>query len=70
MLKVKHKLCPVPVQELFNQNEEGKWIIPKIRTENYGKETLRYRGPVTWNLLPMEIKSTKTLKSFEDQIVK
>ena len=70
MFKVKHKLCPVPVQDLFNQNEEGKWIIPKIRTENYGKETLRYRGPVTWNLLPMEIKSTKTLKSFEDQIVK
>ena len=44
-------------------------VISKIRTENYGKETLRYRGPVTWNLLPMEIKSNKKLKSFEDQIV-
>ena len=68
MFKVKHNLCPEPVQELFNQNENGKWIIPKVRTENYGKETVRYRGPVTWNLLPVEIKSAKTLKSFKDQI--
>ena len=70
MFKVKHNLCPKPVQEIFKQNENGDWVIPKIRTENYGKETLRYRGPITWNLLPLEIKSAKTLKSFEEQIVK
>ena len=29
------------VQELFNQNEDERWIIPKIRTKDYGKETLR-----------------------------
>ena len=69
MFKVKNNLCPEPVQELFKQNENGKWIIQKVRTENYGKETLRYRGPVTWNLLPEDIKSANSLKSFENQIV-
>ena len=35
MFKVKHKLCPVPVQDLFNQNEEGKWIIPNIKNQKH-----------------------------------
>ena len=47
MFKVKHNLCPKPIQELFKQNANGNWIIPKIRTEHNGKETLRYRGPLT-----------------------
>ena len=70
MYKVKHKLCPKPIQEIFKQNTNGSWIIPKVRTENNGKETLRYRGPVTWNLLPSEIKSAKTLNLFKDKIKK
>ena len=75
MFKVKNKLCPTPIQEIFTENENncnfgnGDWIIPKIRTENNGKETLRYRGPITWNLLPAEIKSAKTLQSFKDKII-
>ena len=40
MFKVKNKLCPFPIQEMF-KFENGKWIIPKIRTERTGKETLR-----------------------------
>ncbi len=48
--------------------ENGKWILPKIRTERMGRETLRYSGPITWNLLPDEIKSAKTLESFTNKI--
>ena len=70
MFKVKNNLCPKPIQEIFKQNTNENWVIPKVRTESNGKETLRYRGPVTWNLLPPEIKSTKTLSSFKAKIVK
>ena len=45
-------------------------MIPKVRTENNGRETLRYRGPITWNLLPPEIKSIESLESFKDAITK
>ena len=56
------------MQEIFKINQSdranGKWVIPKVRTENYGLETVRYRGPIVWNLLPDEIKAAKTLNSF------
>ena len=67
MFKVKNKLCPFPIQEMF-KFENGKWIIPKIRTERMGKEALRYFGPIVWNLLPNEIKSSETLNSFKSKI--
>ena len=61
MYKVKEGLCPKPVQEIFthidsntnvrNNVNGGNWIIPKVRTERKGIETLRYRGPFTWNLI-------------------
>ena len=77
MYKVKHNLCPAPIKEIFtlNSNERnfrdernGDWVIPKVRTVNYGLETIRYRGPITWNLLPNEIKSATTLESFKAKV--
>ena len=69
MFKVKNKLCPTPIQEIF-KFQNGKFILPKIRTERMGRETLRYSGPITWNLVPAEIKSAKTLQSFTNKIKK
>ena len=72
MYKVRNNLAPAPVQEIFkvqtNDRAKGDWVIPKVRTENNGLETIRYRGPLTWNLLPEDIKSAKTLKSFKNKI--
>ena len=76
MYKVKKGLCPIPIQDIFKQNEnetnfrddrDGDWIIPKART---GKNGIRYRGPVTWNLLPNEIRSSESLESFKEKISK
>ena len=61
---------PTPIQELFKEKDNGNWVIPKVRTENNGKETLRYRGPVTWNLLPSDIKEINTFKPFKEKVVK
>ena len=71
MYKAKNELCPKPIQDLFKRNEnerEGDWFLPKTRTVNYGLETIRYRGPKTWSLVPNEIKSLDTLESFKEKI--
>ena len=70
MYKVKHNLCPKPVQEIFKQNlrHNKDWIIPKARTVNNGIETIRYRGPKTWELVPKEIKNCKSLPEFKRKI--
>ena len=78
MYKVKNGLCPLPIQKIFSfndndvslrNNKNGEhWIIPKVRTEHKGIETLRYRGPFTWNLLPDDIKSAETLEKFHAKV--
>ena len=75
MYKVKNDLSPIPVQNIFKQQENtqnlrgGKdWVIPKVCTVNNGIETIRYRGPKTWELLPQEIKDSKTLTDFVEKI--
>ena len=77
MYKVKHKLCPLPVQELFKKKEfeynlrnQGSWELPKVRTINYGTETIRTKGPKIWELLPNEIKNSKSLCEFKNKVKK
>ena len=77
MYKVKHSLSPLPVIELFkridnthNIRNKGCWEIPRARTVNYGIETIRYRGPMTWNLLPSDIKDSESLTIFKTKIRK
>ena len=70
MYKVKNKLSPKPVQDLFRLNAEEKFIIPKVRTEHCGKETIRYSGPITWNLVPEDIQKSESLAIFKDKIKK
>ena len=77
MYKVKNQLCPLPVQQLFKKHEneynlrnQGFWELPKVRTTYYGIETIRYRGPKTWNLLPVEIKNSKSLGEIKNKIKK
>ena len=75
MYKAKQKLSPLPVQELFkkrddihNLRQERCWEVPRVQTVNYGIETLRYRGIKTWDLIPDDIKSSKSLPIFKQKI--
>ena len=75
MYKVKHHLSPLPMQEIFKENVNGRelrnnrnWEITKVRTVFYGTETIRYRGPKTWEIVPKEIKASKTLTEFKTKI--
>ena len=64
MYKVKNNLCPKPFQDLFVKRERGNsdFVIPKISSVNRGEETVRYRGPVTWELVPEDIRASESLK--------
>ena len=75
MYKVKHNLSPLPMQEIFKDHanrydlrNNRSWQVPDIKTVSYGTETIRYRGPKTWELLPSEVKNAKTLVEFKSKI--
>ena len=70
MYKVKNHFCPKPFQDLFVRKERGNcdFVIPKICTVNRGEETVRYRGPLTWELVPEEIKASESLAIFKNRI--
>ena len=70
MYKVKHNLCPKPFQELFTPALRGRndWVIPSAKTVNKGLETIRYRGPKTWELVPKDIKGSPSLSTFKSKI--
>jgi hypothetical protein len=72
MYKVKNDLCPKPFQDLFCCKTKGNedFVIPKVSTVNRGKETIRYRGPKTWNIVPKDIKDSKSLDIFKEKIKK
>ena len=74
MYKVKHNLAPKPVIEIFspinleNLRNNKKWEIPRAKTVNNGLETIRYRGPKTWDLVPQQIRNSKSLNEFRSKI--
>ena len=77
MYKVKNNLSPLPIQELFidqaikyDLRKTRCWQVPDVKTVAYGTETIRYRGPKTWELLPSDIKNAKTLLEFKAKIKK
>ena len=55
MYKVKHKLCPTKICELFHIHcsayslRVAEFAIPRFKTRKYGKHSLTYLGPKLWN---------------------
>ena len=46
------------------------WQVPDVKTVAYGTETIRYRGPKTWDLVPSDIKNAQSLVEFKTKIKK
>ena len=70
MYKVKNGLSPKIMADLFTLKSHGNsdFVIPQVKTVNRGIETIRYRGPLTWDLVPEEIKQSESLSIFKDRI--
>ena len=52
----------------MKERGKGDFVIPRISTVNRGEETVRYRGPKTWELVPEEIKASESLAIFKHRI--
>ena len=75
MFKVRNGICPEIMKDLFQLNEgpNGKirFLIPKVNNEYTGKLSLRYFGPVVWEImLPDVYKEIKALGKFKEDIKK
>ena len=73
MFKVKNGLCPEIMQDLFQLNTDPNsrttFVIPKVKGEYMGKLTLRYFGPVVWEImLPEPYKEIPSLEKFKSDI--
>ena len=75
MFKVKNNLCPRFMHSIFPEavNTYNLRNNPSFRTENIrttynGTETLTYRGPKTWDLVPNDKKQSITIEEFKIKI--
>ena len=75
MFKVKIKIAPLPIQELFAEHinlhdlrKKRSLDVSKVNTAHFGTETIRFRGPKTWEMLPSEIQESKSLQEFKAKI--
>ena len=53
---------------IYDLRNKRNWEVSDVKTGAYGTETIRYRGPKTWELLPSDIKNTQTLADFKSKI--
>ena len=73
MFKVKNGLCPEIMRDIFqlntNANSTATFVIPRIKSEFMGKLSLRYFGPVVWEImLPEVYKSITNIEKFKEDI--
>ena len=75
MYKVYNDLSPSLVKSIFpekkvpyNLRNKNPFKSTNVRTVFHGTETIRFRGPKVWELVPDEIKTSKTLIEFKNKI--
>ena len=72
MFKVLKKLGPEIIRSLFiidNPNSDKPFRMPRIRTENWGRESIRYFGTKVWNeMLPKELKCIENFEEFKTKV--
>ena len=75
MYKMKNDLSPNIMKDIFTLNKnpynlrkDHTFYADNVHTVAYGTETISFRGPKTWELVPHEIKSSKSLIEFKNKI--
>ena len=73
MFKVYTKTSPEIMQEVFQIKDRGHYflrnqrdfVIPTVRSANYGLESIRFLGPKILESLPNNLKNTESIESFK-----
>ena len=75
MYRVKHRIAPKIICELFNEanvpynlRQDVSFRSYNVKTVLYGTETLSYLGPKIWNLVPPDIRDCATERNFRQKI--
>ena len=74
MFKVKNNLCPEILQSIFSQKtshsrSNALFQRPNINTVDNGEESLRWLGPIVWDIMiPGNIKAISDLKEFKQKV--
>ena len=75
MYKVRNNLSPQIMTDMFqfknnrpNIRNDNEFWVPMPKTTNYGSESVKYLGPIIWNILPKVLKDSSTLYSFKEKI--
>ena len=72
MFKVANKTSPEIMQEVFQIKDQGYYflktqrdfVIPPVKSVNYGLESIRFLGPKIWETLPDNLKNKESIESF------
>ena len=77
MFKIKNELAPPIMDSMFQRRNESynlrnfqEFLTERKRTVQFGLETLSYRSPQLWSLLPENIKEIESLDSFKSTVKK
>ena len=78
MFKIKNNIAPKILTEIFKLKPEcrynlrtaNQFQVPKVKTTNFGSQSLSYLGPKLWNELPSRLQDIESLISFKKAIKK
>ena len=76
MFKIKNNITPEIVRDIFNERKgpslrsNSTFSKPCVNSVYNGTDSLRYFGPVVWNIVPEEYKSAASLSIFKNDIKK
>ena len=77
MYKVKQNMAPELMNNIFIQKENAYnlrrkhiWKMRAVKSVYHGTESLSFRGPKTWDILPTDIKNSESLRDFISKVKK
>ena len=75
MFKIKNNLSPLFMNKVFsdstnpyNLRNAPEFGTSNVHTVHNGTETVSFRGPKTWSLVPQAIKNSKSINEFKNKI--
>ena len=75
MYKTKNGLNPSFMQEIFCENathynlrNNSEFVQPRVKSVSNGTESVRFKGPQLWQMLPTTIRNSYSLGQFKTKI--
>ena len=53
---------------MYHLRNNNEFVLPRIKTVNFGYESTRYRGPQLWFSLSQDIRNTESMLFFKSKI--